>query len=268
MKTEGTRHSQVLGIDIGGSGIKGAPVDTERGVLLAERLHIPTPQPAKPEAVADVVAELVQHFAWSGPVGCAFPAVIKSGVTATAANIDERWIGFDAQSLFEHRTGCSVSLCNDADAAGVAEMLFGAGRGQQGLVIMLTLGTGIGSAIFIGGRLVPNTELGHLMIRGKKAEHRASARVRTEQNWSWQQWAARLDEVMCCIDSLLNPDLFILGGGVSKEHASFLHHLKIQVPLLPAELRNDAGIVGAALAEGGLSRQIEAASLMPVATVP
>ncbi len=248
MSAKKAEPQYVLGIDIGGSGIKGAPVDVCQGRLLADRLRIPTPKPAEPEAVADVVSQLVDHFEWSGPIGCAFPAVIKAGVTATAANIDESWIGFDAQSLFESRTNCPVSLTNDADAAGVAEMLFGAGRGHSGLVILLTLGTGIGSAIFIDGHLVPNTELGHLIIRGKKAEHRASARVRTENDWSWQQWARRLDEVLCNVAALLNPDLFILGGGVSKKHAKYLPYLTMDVPVVPAELKNNAGIVGAALA--------------------
>ncbi len=248
MATKSTKPSQVLGIDIGGSGIKGAPVDVDQGALLAPRLRIPTPRPADPEAVADVLARLVDHFEWSGPIGCAFPAVIKAGVTATAANIDESWIGFDARRLFESKTGCPVSLSNDADAAGQAEMLFGAGRHHSGTVIMLTLGTGIGSAIFIDDHLVPNTELGHLVVRGKKAEHRASARVRTERQWSWKQWAKRLDEVLNTIAQLFHPDLFILGGGVSKKHHKYLPYLTTEVPVVPAELRNDAGIVGAALA--------------------
>lgn len=238
----------VLGIDIGGSGIKGAPVDVGTGTLMAERVRIPTPQPAEPERVAQVVARIVEHFAWSGHVACAFPAVIKDGRTLTASNVDRRWIGLDGRALFECHTGCPVTLLNDADAAGLAEMELGAGRGQDGLVIMLTLGTGIGSAIFSGGRLVPNTELGHLVIRGKPAEHRASARVRTENGWSLADWAGRLDEVLLYIAALLSPDLFILGGGVSQKHEEFLHLFTTDVPLLPAEMRNDAGIVGAALA--------------------
>ena len=245
-----TKLPAILGIDIGGSGIKGAPVDPRRGVLMAERLRIPTPQPAEPDRVADVVTEIVDHFAWSGPVSCAFPAVIKDGVTWTAANIDRHWIGLDGRELFERRTGCPVTLLNDADAAGLAEMQFGAGRDQAGLVIMLTLGTGIGSAIFIDGRLVPNTELGHLMIRGKLAEHRASARVRSEMNWSWKKWAKSLDQVLLYIASLLSPDLFILGGGVSKKHEKFLQYFTTDVPVVPAKMRNEAGIVGAALAGG------------------
>ncbi len=240
--------STILGIDIGGSGIKGAPVDVERGVLVAERQRIPTPQPARPKAVARVVGELVAHFGWSGPVGCAFPAVIKDGVARTAANVDDSWIGTDGRRLFERRTACPVTLLNDADAAGLAEMRFGAGRGRSGLVIMLTLGTGIGSALFMDGRLVPNTELGHLLIRGKAAEKRASDRARSQQGLSWKKWARRVDEYLGYVEDLLSPELFILGGGVSKKHEKYLPHLKNDTPVVPAEMRNEAGIVGAALA--------------------
>ena len=240
----------MLGIDIGGSGIKGAPVDVERGVLLADRLRIPTPRPAKPKAVAKVVAELTRHFRWSGPVGCAFPAVIEAGVARTAANVDPRWIGTDGRELFERRTGCPVTLLNDADAAGLAEMRFGAGRGRPGLVIMLTLGTGIGSALFLDGHLVPNTELGHLVIRGKVGELRASDRARRRRAMSWKQWARRVDEYLRYVEDLLRPDLFILGGGVSKKHEKFLRHLTNATPVIPAQMRNEAGIVGAALAVG------------------
>ncbi len=238
----------VLGIDIGGSGIKGAPVDVERGVLLAERLRIPTPKPARPKAIAGVIAELVEHFSWQGQVGCAFPAVIRDGVMLTAANVDKSWIGTDGRKLFEHRTGCDVTLLNDADAAGMAEMGFGAGRDKSGLVIMLTLGTGIGSALFMDGRLVPNTELGHLVVRGKAAETRASSRARVEQALSWKKWAARVDEYLRYVEDLLSPELFILGGGVSKKHEKFLRYITADTPVVPAEMRNDAGIVGAALA--------------------
>ncbi len=238
----------VLGIDIGGSGIKGAPVDVERGVLLADRLRIPTPSPARPKAVARVIAELVAHFEWQGAVGCTFPAVVKDGVVLTAANVDKGWIGTDGRRLLARHSGCDVTLLNDADAAGIAEMRFGAGRGRQGLVIMLTLGTGIGSALFMDGRLVPNTELGHLVVRGKAAESRASSRVRVEQALSWKKWAARVDEYLCYVEELLSPELFVLGGGISKKHQKFLPHLTADTPVVPAEMRNDAGIVGAALA--------------------
>jgi polyphosphate glucokinase len=239
---------QILGVDIGGSGIKGAPVDITNGSMLAERHRIPTPQPAVPEDVADVVAEIVRHFSWEGPIGCTFPAIIKRGVAYSAANVDKSWIGTNGEELIHERTGLPVVLVNDADAAGIAEMEFGAGRGHSGEVIMLTLGTGIGSAIFVNGILVPNTELGHLEIRGKDAEERASDRIREEKDLSWEKWAERLQEVFDRIEFLFSPDLFIVGGGVSKKHDKFLPLLHTQAPIVPAELLNDAGIVGAALA--------------------
>lgn len=237
-----------LGIDIGGSGIKGAPVDVERGEMLTERYRIPTPQPSLPEAVADVVAQIVRHFDWSGPVGCTFPAVIKNGVAWSAANVDKSWIGTDGQALFEQKTGCAVVVLNDADAAGLAEMRYGAGRGRGGLVMMLTFGTGIGSALFLDGRLVPNTELGHLEIRGKDAEHRASDAVRTRKKLSWKEWALAVNEYLGVLEMLFSPDLFIIGGGVSKKHAKFFPLLSTRAEIVAAQLFNNAGIVGAALA--------------------
>ncbi len=239
---------QILGIDIGGSGIKGAPVDIENGTLTAERHRIPTPQPSLPEDVGDVVAEIVQHFEWKGPIGCTFPAIIKEGVAFSAANVDPSWIGANGQELISNKTGCPTILVNDADAAGIAEMEFGAGRGEKGLVILLTLGTGIGSAFFINGILVPNTELGHLEIRGKDAEARASDRVREEKELSWEKWAERLDEYFQRVEFLFSPDLIIIGGGVSKKHDKFLPLLHTRARMVPAQLFNDAGIVGAALA--------------------
>ena len=187
MAIEDAKGSVILGIDIGGSGIKGAPVDVESGVLMADRLRLPTPRPALPDTVAGVVAELVQHFHWTGAVGCTFPGVIKDGVVQTAANVHRSWIGSDDRGLFEQRTGCPVTVLNDADAAGMAEMSFGAGRDQQGLVVMITLGTGIGTALFMDGGLVPNAELGHLIIRGKDAEDRASDRARSKNGWNWKK---------------------------------------------------------------------------------
>lgn len=242
----------ILGIDIGGSGIKGALVDTERGVATTLYQRIPTPQPSTPDAVADVVTQLVRHFEWSGPVGCTFPAIIKNGVAYSAANVDKSWIGTDGDRLFEQKTGCPFQLINDADAAGLAEVEFGAGRGRPGVVMMLTLGTGIGSALFVDGRLVPNTELGHMEVRGKEAEHRASDRVRGKKKLSWKQWAARVDEVLHVYDALFSPTLFIIGGGVSKKHAKFLPLLTIGTPVVPAQLLNEAGIIGAALAARSL----------------
>lgn len=238
----------ILGIDIGGSGIKGAPVDLDSGRLLGDRLRITTPDPSVPNAVADVLARIVDHFDWQGPVGCAFPAVVKHGVTMTAANVDDAWIGCDAAGLFTQRLGVPVTLVNDADAAGIAEIHFGAGRDVDGTVIMLTLGTGIGSAVFIGGRLVPNTEFGHMEIRGKEAEERAADRVRKAEDLSWEKWAKRVSEVLQRMEALFWPDLFILGGGVSKKHQRFISALDCATPVVPAALRNEAGIVGAALA--------------------
>lgn len=239
---------EILGIDIGGSGIKGAPVDTVKGVFLEDRYRIPTPQPAVPEAVGDVVAEITQYFNWNGPIGCTFPAIIKRGVTLSAANVDDSWIGTDAQRLLQRKTGNPVVILNDGDAAGIAEMEFGVGKGRDGIVFMLTLGTGIGSAIFVNGELMPNTELGHIKIRGKDAEHRASDKVRQDKDLSWKKWSKRLNELLQHLEFLFSPDLFILGGGVSKKHQKFLHHLKTNADIVPASLRNDAGIIGAALA--------------------
>jgi len=243
---------EILGIDIGGSGIKGAPVDIATGAFMAERFRIPTPQPSKPDAVADVVAEIVRHFRWTGPVGCTFPSITKSGVVYSAANVDKDWIGTDGQTLMRKKTGCPLILLNDADAAGMAEMQFGAGRGRMGLVIILTFGTGIGSALFYNGVLIPNTELGHLQIRGKDAEHRASDRIRNEKELSWQKWADRVNEYLNHVEFLFSPDLFIIGGGVSKKHPKFLPLLNVKAEVVPAQLFNDAGIVGAALAAHSL----------------
>jgi len=239
---------KVLGIDIGGSGIKGAPVDTEKGELVAERHRIPTPHPATPEAVAAVVGEIARHFSWTGPVGCAFPGVVKNGVVKTAANVDDSWIGEDAATRFGRSTGCPVVVLNDADAAGIAEATFGAGRGQHGVMLMLTLGTGIGSAVFRAGQLVPNTELGHLVVKGKEAEKRASDRTRKEKDLGWKDWARQLNKVLAELEALLWPDRIVLGGGVSSKFEKFAHHLRCQAHLEKAHLENEAGIVGAALA--------------------
>jgi polyphosphate glucokinase len=239
---------EILGIDIGGSGIKGAPVDVDAGVLRGIHYRIPTPQPATPAAVGDTVVALVRHFRWKGPIGCAFPAVIKDGIAHTAANVDKTWIGTDGQQLFRKKTKCPVYMLNDADAAGLAELSVGAGRGQAGLVILVTFGTGIGSALFLDGRLVPNTELGHIEIRGKEAERRASDRTRQRKSLSWKSWAARVDEYLAELEALFSPDLFIIGGGVSKKHAKFIPLLSPHAPVIPAQLLNEAGMIGAALA--------------------
>lgn len=238
----------VLGIDIGGSGIKGAPVDITAGDLIDDRFRVATPDPATPEAVAEAVAEVAKHFEWHGPIGCTFPAVVQHGVVHTAANVDDSWIGVDAVTLFERVTGCPVRVLNDADAAGLAEMTLGAGKHQSGVVMMLTFGTGIGSAIFVEGRLLPNTELGHLQIRGKDAEHLAAARVRKEEGLSWKQWAKRVDEYLDHLEFYFSPDLFIIGGGVSKKQHKFLHYIETRAEVVPAQLLNEAGIIGAAMA--------------------
>ena len=245
----------ILGIDVGGTGIKAATVDVQKGVLVSERHRIVTPKPATPAAVARVVRHLVGHFQWKGPIGCGVPCVIKKGVAYTAANLDKSWIDTDGRRLLERTTRCPVTLLNDADAAGLAEMRFGAGAGHNGIVMMVTLGTGIGSALFVDGKLVPNTELGHLVLRGKDAECRASDRARRDQGLSWKQWARRVREYLGYLEDLLFPDLIIIGGGVSKEHAKFLHRLKTRAKVVPAQLLNEAGIIGAALAakEAGLA---------------
>lgn len=239
---------EMLGIDIGGSGIKGAMVDTTAGDFLTDRLRVPTPQPSKPKPVLNAVKQIVRHFDWQGPIGCTFPAVVQRGVTLTAANVHEDWIGTDARSLLEKRTGNPVAVLNDADAAGIAEMKFGAGRDRSGLVIILTLGTGIGSAVFINGQLLPNTEFGHLKIRGEIAEHRSSDRARQLKGYSWKKWGKQLSEYLQYMEFLFTPDLFIIGGGVSKQYQKFFPYICCQTQIAPARLRNRAGIVGAAMA--------------------
>jgi polyphosphate glucokinase len=239
---------EALGIDIGGSGIKGAIVNTQNGELTSERIRIPTPQPATPKAVADTVNELVNQLNWQGVIGCTFPAIIKHGVAYSAANVDSSWIGTDVQALITHTTGHKTIVLNDADAAGVAEMRHGAGRNVNGVVIMLTFGTGIGSAFFLDGKLMPNSELGHLELRGKPAEHRASDRIREEEEMSWKKWAKRVSEYMGFVEFLFSPDLFIIGGGASKRYDQFAPYLEINTKFVCAELKNEAGIVGAAMA--------------------
>lgn len=239
---------EILGIDVGGSGIKGAPVDTTMGHLIAERMRIKTPVKAEPTPVAEVVAQIAQSFEWKGPIGIGFPAPIKSGVAMMAANISEKWVGTNADELFTKITGCDCTMINDADAAGLAEMAFGAGRGQYGTVIMITLGTGIGSAIFYRGKLLPNTEFGHIEIEGYEAESRASDAARQRDELPWKKYAKRLNRYLMTMQKLFWPDLFIVGGGISKEHEKFLPLLTVEVPVVPAQLLNEAGIIGAALA--------------------
>jgi polyphosphate glucokinase len=239
---------QAFGIDIGGTGIKGAPVDVAAGKLLADRKKIETPHPALPDAVAAVVHDVVSSFDWSGPVGITFPGVVTDGATQTAANLDPAWFGLNARDLFAKATGNPVQVINDADAAGVAEMTFGAGVNVKGTVLMLTFGTGIGSALFVDGTLVPNTEFGHIEIKGHDAEKRASEHAKELHDMSWGKWAGRVEEYMQHMEALLSPDLFIIGGGISKESEKFVPLLKgIRAKIVPATMLNDAGIVGAAM---------------------
>ncbi|RFS84160.1 ROK family protein [Actinomadura spongiicola] len=240
---------KMLGIDIGGSGIKGAPVELSDGSFARERFRVPTPQPSKPKAVVKVLAEIVEHFGWDGPVGVTYPGVVIDGVTLSAANVSKRWVGLDAASMIADATGREVTLLNDADAAGIAEMRLGAGRGHRGTVVVLTLGTGIGSALFTDGVLVPNTEFGHLELNGREAEERASARARQEEGLGWTRWAKRLSEYLRHLEALVSPSLIILGGGVSRKSAHFLPLIEgVRAEIVPARLVNNAGIVGAAMA--------------------
>jgi polyphosphate glucokinase len=255
----------LLGIDVGGSGIKGAPVDLTAGRLAVARHKVLTPQPATPGAVAAAVAELASQFDTRGPVGVAVPAVVMHGVARTAANIDPAWIDCDIGQLLQEALGRPVAALNDADAAGLAEMRFGAGRDRRGTVVLLTLGTGIGSSVFVDGVLLPNTEFGHLDIRGKDAEHRASAQVREAEGLSWEKWAARLSEVLVAIEQLVWPDLYIIGGGISRKHEKFLSLLQCRTAVVPAALGNDAGIVGAALAAQGDTAKTAQTAVSPFA---
>jgi polyphosphate glucokinase len=244
---------RLLGIDTGGSSLKAAPVDVTTGALASEIASFPTPAPASPTAIAEVVRQIAAAYPdVTGPIGFAFPSVVKAGVACTAANVDKAWIGTDGARLVRDATGRAAAFLNDADAAGLAELRVGAGRGHDGTVIMLTFGTGIGSAIFHDGHLLPNTEFGHMEIRGMEAEHRAAARIRTIDQLSWQEWARRVSAVLARMHALFWPDLFILGGGVTENWASFGPLLESPARVVPAELGNTAGVVGAALAASEL----------------
>ncbi|MBM3695059.1 MAG: ROK family protein [Actinobacteria bacterium] len=249
--------TSAMGVDVGGSGIKGAVVDLATGELLTDRLKIPTPSPSTPRAVAAAVADLVTRADWQGPLGCTVPGVVQAGVVRTAANIAPEWVGADGVGLLSQATGRAVALLNDADAAGIAEMRFGVGRGRGGVVILLTFGTGIGSAVFVDGRLVPNTELGHLQMWGGSAERRASAGAKTGRSLSWKKWTRRVDAYLRYVENLLWPDLLVVGGGVSRDHARWLPLLHTRAPIVPAELRNNAGIVGAAVVAADAAAQPE-----------
>ena len=238
----------ILGIDIGGTGIKGAPVDVIKGELVGERFRLETPQPATPEAMIETVAEVAKHFDWKGPIGAGFPAVVKYGTVSTAANIDHSWIGLDAAALISEATGCSpVTLGNDADVAGLAEVTYGAGKGKDGLILMITIGTGIGTALIWNGTLLPNTELGHIELKGQDAEDYAAESAREREGLSWEKWTRRINRYLTKMEDLFWPDLIIVGGGVSKKAERFFPLLTLRTPIVPAALLNEAGIIGAAL---------------------
>jgi polyphosphate glucokinase len=241
---------QIFGVDIGGSGIKGAPVDLDKGDLADERFKVLTPHPSTPDSVADGVRQVVEHFGWTGPVGLTFPGVVTGGSTVrTAANVDKSWVDTDARALFSERLGgLPATVVNDADAAGVAEMRFGAGKDRMGTVILLTFGTGIGSALFIDGKLVPNTELGHLELHGHDAEKRASSKAKDDGELTWEHWAHRVQKYLAHVEMLFSPELIVIGGGVSRKAQKFLPFIEgIQAEIVPAQLQNNAGIVGAAM---------------------
>lgn len=239
---------EILGIDVGGSGIKGAIVDTETGTLVSEKHRIPTPKGAKPDDVADEILEMVRHFNWKGRVGCGFPAVILHGVAGSSGNIHKSWVGTNVEELFESRTGLNFTLINDADAAGIATMHFGAGKGNAGFVLMITIGTGLGSGAFYNGHLIPNFELGTIPYKKYKwIEHYAADSARKRDGLSYEEWGIRFNKFLKIVSKMLNPDLIILGGGASKKFDRFKDLITINVPVIPATYQNDAGIVGAAL---------------------
>jgi polyphosphate glucokinase len=241
--------THALGIDIGGTGIKGAVVDTATGELVVDRKKIATPASGKPDDIVDAVVNLIGQLGGipkDMPVGICFPAVVRNGTTMSAANIADEWIGLEAEKLFEKALGCDIHFVNDADAAGVAEVRYGAAKGVRGLVLLTTLGTGIGSALIYNGVLVPNSELGHLLIGGREAEKGASFAAKERRRLSWSAWAKRLQRFYSHLERLFSPDLILVGGGVSKSHDKFLPLLNLNAPIIPAELRNNAGILGAA----------------------
>lgn len=243
---------EVLGIDVGGSGLKAAPVDTVSGVLLAERYREDTPQPASPKALIKVMERIVKHFDWKGSVGVGFPAVIRNGVAYSAANVDKAWIGTNGEAMLKEATGLENVFVNDADAAALAELSFGNCKGRMGTVLVITLGTGIGTALFRNGHLIPNLEFGHIEINGKDAEKIASARVRKDEDLKWPEWGGRVNNYLQRVEALISPDLIVIGGGVSKKADKFFPYLKLNAEVMPASLENDAGIVGAAMAYGSL----------------
>jgi polyphosphate glucokinase len=248
MTASGTAR-QALGVDVGGSGVKGAIVDLDTGQLVGERLRLETPQPATPQAVTQTVAEVVRHFNWTGPLGVTYPGVVVDGVVQTAANVDSAWIGTHAADAYSQALGGRrVTVLNDADAAGLAEQRYGAGRNRSGVIVLLTFGTGIGSAVIHNGMLLPNTEFGHIEVDGKEAEHRAASSVKERKEWSYRQWTNEVTKVLVAVENAIWPDLFIAGGGISKKADKWIPLLKNRTPVVAAELLNTAGIVGAAMA--------------------
>lgn len=242
------KEKEILGIDIGGSGIKGMPVNIKTGEPLDERLRIPTPLPATPDAVADVIKQIAKHFKWKGKIGCGFPAVVQNGLVYTASNIDKSWININANKLFSKKTGLEVTVTNDADVAGLAEMKFGSGQKEKGTVLFVTIGTGLGTAIFRRGKLLPNTEFGHILLHGGSAERYASDAARKRDGLKWNEWAERFNEYLQRLEFFMYPDLILLGGGASKKSDKYLEYLTTRAEVKPAKLLNHAGIIGAAYA--------------------
>jgi len=241
-----------FGVDVGGSGVKGGIVDLDTGLLVGDRYKVLTPQPSTPAAIAKTVAEVVKHFDWNGPLGVTYPGVVVNGVVQTAANVDKSWIGTDADDVISAAVGGqTVTVLNDADAAGLAEEHYGAGRDKSGVIVLLTFGTGIGSAVIHNGVLLPNTEFGHLEVHGKEAEHRAASSVKERKDWSYERWSEEVTKVLVTIENALWPDLFIAGGGISRKSDKWIPLLKNRTPVVPAKLLNEAGIVGAAMAAAG-----------------
>ena len=248
MTARGTAR-QALGVDVGGSGVKGAIVNLDTGQLVGERLRLETPQPATPQAVTQTVAEVVRHFNWTGPLGVTYPGVVVDGVVQTAANVDSAWIGTNAADAYSQALGGrQVTVLNDADAAGLAEQRYGAGRNRSGVIVLLTFGTGIGSAVIHNGMLLPNTEFGHIEVDGKEAEHRAASSVKERKEWSYRQWTREVTKVLVAVENAIWPDLIIAGGGISKKADKWVPLLENRTPVVAAELLNTAGIVGAAMA--------------------
>jgi polyphosphate glucokinase len=248
-KGAATPQRRGFGIDVGGSGIKGAIVDLDTGQLIGDRVKLLTPQPATPAAVAKTIAEVVNAFGWTGPLGVTYPGVVTHGIVQTAANVDKAWIGTNVSDIISAELdGQDVTILNDADAAGLAEERFGAGKDRSGLVVLLTFGTGIGSAVIHHGRLIPNTEFGHLEVGGKEAEQRAASSVKEKNGWSYEKWTKQVTKVLVAIENAIWPDLFIAGGGISRKADKWVHLLENRTPVVPAALQNNAGIVGAAMA--------------------